>query len=180
MDRLRQRADFLAVANGARANTAAFVLQGRQPRRSGPDPRRLYRHQEEWHRDRAQPHPPPASRSDGDGSMRYVDAATSLMYVLVVGRRDALTRDFATMIDDLRSALRRLDRPAPKIGTDKAGQQQSARPSEWNDETLRDVRQPQHDPCRHSVRPRPDRLAIFLQRAADGEAARGAAARPSC
>ena len=30
-------------------------------------------------------------------------------YVLV-GRRAALTRDFATMLDDLRSALRRLDR----------------------------------------------------------------------
>jgi ribonuclease P protein component len=30
-------------------------------------------------------------------------------YVLV-GRRTALTRDFATMLDDLRSALHRLDR----------------------------------------------------------------------
>ena len=29
MDRLRQRADFLAVANGTRANSAAFVVQGR-------------------------------------------------------------------------------------------------------------------------------------------------------
>ena len=29
MDRLRQRADFLAVANGPRVNSAAFVLQGR-------------------------------------------------------------------------------------------------------------------------------------------------------
>jgi len=35
-------------------------------------------------------------------------------YVLV-GRRAALTRDFATMLDDLRSALHRLDRqPATK------------------------------------------------------------------
>ena len=33
MDRLRQRADFLAVANGARVNSAAFVLQSRAPRR---------------------------------------------------------------------------------------------------------------------------------------------------
>jgi len=40
-------------------------------------------------------------------------------YVLV-GRRDALTRDFATMLDDLRSALRRLDRPAPKAGNTSA------------------------------------------------------------
>ena len=35
-----------------------------------------------------------------------------------------------------------------------------------------DDRQSQHHPRRHSVRPRADRLAIFLQRAADGEAAR--------
>ncbi len=33
MDRLRQRADFLAVANGARINAAAFVVQSRLPRR---------------------------------------------------------------------------------------------------------------------------------------------------
>jgi ribonuclease P protein component len=34
-------------------------------------------------------------------------------YVLV-GRRAALTHDFATMLDDLRSALLRLERQAPK------------------------------------------------------------------
>ena len=32
-------------------------------------------------------------------------------YVLV-GRREALSRDFAVMLDDLNGALRRLDRPA--------------------------------------------------------------------
>ena len=36
MDRLRQRADFLAVANGARANSAAFVVQGRRRDDDGP------------------------------------------------------------------------------------------------------------------------------------------------
>ena len=36
MDRLRQRADFLAVANGARANSAAFVLQSRRRDDDGP------------------------------------------------------------------------------------------------------------------------------------------------
>ena len=36
MDRLRQRADFLAVANGARVNSAAFVLQGRRRDDQGP------------------------------------------------------------------------------------------------------------------------------------------------
>ena len=36
MDRLRQRADFLAVANGARANGTAFVLQARARDDAGP------------------------------------------------------------------------------------------------------------------------------------------------
>ena len=36
MDRLRQRADFLAVANGARANSPAFVLQSRRRDDFGP------------------------------------------------------------------------------------------------------------------------------------------------
>jgi len=36
MDRLKQRADFLAVANGARVNSAAFVLQSRCRDDSGP------------------------------------------------------------------------------------------------------------------------------------------------
>ena len=36
MDRLRQRADFLAVANGMRANSAAFVVQGRSRDDDGP------------------------------------------------------------------------------------------------------------------------------------------------
>ena len=36
MDRLRQRADFLAVANGARAGSAAFVLQSRRRDDKGP------------------------------------------------------------------------------------------------------------------------------------------------
>ena len=36
MDRLRQRADFLAVANGARVNSRAFVLQSRPRDDGGP------------------------------------------------------------------------------------------------------------------------------------------------
>ena len=36
MDRLRQRADFLAVANGARASSAAFVVQSRRRDDDGP------------------------------------------------------------------------------------------------------------------------------------------------
>ena len=36
MDRLRQRADFVAVADGARANSAAFVVQERRRCDDGP------------------------------------------------------------------------------------------------------------------------------------------------
>jgi len=111
MDRLRQRADFLAVANGARANAAAFVLQGHRRDDDGPirigftitkkngtatERNRIRRRLREL-----------VKRVDAVSMRPHHD------YVLV-GRRDALTRDFATMLDDLRSALRRLDRPAPE------------------------------------------------------------------
>jgi ribonuclease P protein component len=114
MDRLRQRADFLAVANGARVNGAAFVVQNRRrdddgPVRVGftvtkkngnaPERNRIRRRLREL-----------VKRLDVISMRPHSD------YVLV-GRRAALTCDFATMLDDLRSALHRLDR-------------QPARPSE--------------------------------------------------
>ena len=43
MDRLRQRADFLAVANGVRVNSAAFVLQSRRRDDPRPNPGRFHR-----------------------------------------------------------------------------------------------------------------------------------------
>jgi ribonuclease P protein component len=107
MDRLRQRADFLAVANGARANGPAFVLQGRRrdddgPVRIGftvtkkngnaPQRNRIRRRLREL-----------VKRLDVISMRPHHD------YVLV-GRQAALNRDFAAMLDDLRSALRRLDR----------------------------------------------------------------------
>ena len=107
MDRLRQRADFLAVANGARANSAAFVLQGRARGDEGAirfgftvtkkngtatERNRIRRRLREL-----------VKRVDAISMRPHHD------YVLV-GRRAALNRDFATMLDDLRSALHRLDR----------------------------------------------------------------------
>ena len=94
-------------------------------------------------------------------------------YVLV-GRRAALNRDFATMLDDLRSAL-----ASPRPAAVRRRQRERAcKPQpELNDETLNDDRQSQHHPRRHSVRPRADRLAVFLQHAADGEAARRSSRR---
>ena len=107
MDRLRQRADFLAVANGARMNSAAFVVQSRARGDDGPvrvgftvtkkvgtatERNRIRRRLREL-----------VKRLDAVSIRPHSD------YVLV-GRRAALTRDFTTMLDDLRSALHRLDR----------------------------------------------------------------------
>ena len=111
MDRLRQRADFLAVANGARVNSAAFVVQSR--RRDDDGPIRVGF---------------TVSRKNGTAAERnrirrrlrelvklldVISMRPHSDYVLV-GRRAALNRDFATMLDDLRSALHRLDRLASK------------------------------------------------------------------
>ena len=107
MDRLRQRADFLAVANGARMNSAAFVLQSLRRDDDGPvrvgftvtkkngtatERNRIRRRLREL-----------VKRLDVISMRPHSD------YVLV-GRRAALNRDFTTMLDDLRSALARLER----------------------------------------------------------------------
>ena len=107
MDRLRQRADFLAVANGPRMSSAAFVVQSRARDDDGPvrvgftvtkkvgtatERNRVRRRLREL-----------VKRLDAVSMRPHSD------YVLV-GRRAALTRDFATMLDDLRSTLHRLDR----------------------------------------------------------------------
>ena len=111
MDRLRQRADFLAVANGARAGGTAFVVQSRHRDDDGPirvgftvtkkngtatERNRIRRRLREL-----------VKRLDVITMRPHSD------YVLV-GRRAALTCDFATMLEDLRSALLRLDRQPKK------------------------------------------------------------------
>ncbi|MGY4511286.1 ribonuclease P protein component [Bradyrhizobium sp. USDA 3650] len=107
MDRLRQRADFLAVANGARVNSPAFVLQSLDRRSldredsgpirigftvtkkngNAPQRNRIRRRLREL-----------VKRLDPMSMQPHHD------YVLV-GRRDALSRGFATMLDDLRMAF---------------------------------------------------------------------------
>jgi ribonuclease P protein component len=111
MDRLRQRADFLAVANGARVNSAPFVVQSRRRDDDGPirvgftvtrkngtatERNRIRRRLREL-----------VKRLDVISMRPHCD------YVLV-GRRAALNRDFAAMLDDLRAALHRLDRQPSK------------------------------------------------------------------
>src|SRR6185436_20002018 len=95
------------VANGARVYSAAFVLQGRSRADQGParvgftvtkkngtatERNRIRRRLREL-----------VKRLDVISMRPHHD------YVLV-GRREALTRDFATMLDDLRSALHRFDK----------------------------------------------------------------------
>src|ERR1700733_7945568 len=107
MDWVRQRPDFLAVANGVRVNSAAFVVQSLPRDDDGPvrvgftvtkkngtatERNRIRRRLREL-----------VKRLDVISMRPHSD------YVLV-GRRAALTSDFATMLDDLRSALLRLDR----------------------------------------------------------------------
>ena len=111
MERLRQRADFLAVANGARVTAPAFTLQSRHRDDSGPvrvgftvskkngtatERNRIRRRLRElvWRLDVM------ALRPHSD-------------YVLI-GRRAALSRDFNTMLDDLSKSLDRLDRQNAK------------------------------------------------------------------
>ena len=116
MDRLRQRADFLAVANGARTSTAAFVVQ-RRCRDDGPirlgftvtkkngtatERNRIRRRLRELVK-----------------RLPTVSLQPHCDYVLI-GRRAALTSDFSNMLGDLSQALHRLDRqtsnraPQPK------------------------------------------------------------------
>src|SRR5213080_3345482 len=104
MDRLRQRVDFLAVANGARVNSPAFVLQSRGRDDSGPIRIGFT-----------------VTKKNGNAPQRNrirrrlrelgkrldpVSLQPTHFYVLV-GQRAALTRDFAAMLDDLRIAFTR-------------------------------------------------------------------------
>ena len=107
MDRLRQRADFLAVANGPRINSAAFVVQSR--RRDDDGPIRVgftvtSKNGTATERNRIRRRLRELVKRLNVISMRPLSD-----YVLV-GRRAALDRDFAAMLDDLRSALHRLNR----------------------------------------------------------------------
>lgn len=115
MDRLRQRADFLAAANGPRMASPAFVIQTRARDDNGPvrvgftvtkkvgtatERNRVRRRLREL-----------VKRLDATSVRPHHD------YV-IVGRRAALDRGFETMFNDLRSALSRLERQPPRPSGD--------------------------------------------------------------
>jgi len=105
MERLQQRAEFLAVAAGAKASASAFVLQARERKDAGParvgftvskkvgtavERNRVRRRLKEAVRRSASRHMRPGHD--------YV----------IVGRRAALTVDFARLTGDLEQSLARL------------------------------------------------------------------------
>ena len=106
MDRLRQRADFLAAAAGLRVTTPGFVVQGRSRDDSGPSrvgftvSKKVGSATE---RNRVRRRLRELVRRNGASLMQPHRA-----YVLV-GRRVALHRDFGAMGDELATALQRLD-----------------------------------------------------------------------
>src|SRR6202140_239458 len=111
MDRLRQRADFFAVANGARVNSAAFVVQSRHREDDGPIRVGFTVTKKN------------GTATERNRIRRRLRELVKLLDVIsmrphhdyvLVGRRAALNSDFATMLEGRRAAWRRLDRQAPK------------------------------------------------------------------
>ena len=107
MQRLRQRADFLAAAGASKAATAGFVLQARErgdggPVRVGFTVSRKVGTAVERNRVRR--------RLRAVVNLSAADALQQGHDYVLVGRRTALSRTFDRMVDDLRDALRRLER----------------------------------------------------------------------
>ena len=111
MERLRQRADFVAAATGAKAPTAAFVLQARKRGDSGPIrvgftvTKKVGSAVE---RNRVRRRLKAVVSRSAAGQMR-----AGHDYVLV-GRRAALELPFDRLVEDFDGALQRLETTAAK------------------------------------------------------------------
>jgi ribonuclease P protein component len=109
MDRLKKRADFIAAAQGARISRPAFVVQSRLrddagPARVGFTITKKVGTATERNRIRR--------RFREMVKQAGVISLPSARDYVIVGRRAALERDFPGLIDDFRSAVKRLARPA--------------------------------------------------------------------
>lgn len=119
MQRLRQRADFLAVAGGIKAPAEGFVLQARPRTETGPPRIGLTVSKKVGNapeRNRVRRRLREIVRRTGDGRMQ-----AGHDYV-VVGRRAALTLSFARLLNDFENALRRVHhnrRKPDRIAGDK-------------------------------------------------------------
>ena len=118
MERLRRRAEFLAVAAGAKVPTSGFVLQAR--RRDDTGPARVgftvsKRVGTAVERNRVRRRLKEAVRRSASQHMRCGHD-----YV-IVGRRTALTVDFERLVGDLQQSLVRLHekRESPKRTSDE-------------------------------------------------------------
>ena len=108
MERLRQRADFLAAASGRKVATAAFLLQARERASAGP-PRVGFTVSKKVgtavERNRVRRRLKNIVERSADGRL-----LAGHDYVFI-GRRAALQRPFERMVEELRAALRRLEPP---------------------------------------------------------------------
>lgn len=119
LDRLRQRADFLAAASALRVATPGFIVQGRKRDDAGPC-RVGYTVSKKVgtavERNRVRRRLRELVRRNGAPLMQ-----ARCDYVLV-GRRVALSRDFSAMGEELGSALKRLDAQLAKRSGKRAQQ----------------------------------------------------------
>lgn len=130
MDRLKKRAEFLAVAGGPRASRRGFVLQKRSPRAEEADrPARIgYTVTKKMgnspERNRIRRRLREAIRIAGGEH-----AAAGTDYVLV-GRRAALSQPFELLVADLISGFDALQRPTPASRPKARGKETARQPGQ--------------------------------------------------
>jgi ribonuclease P protein component len=127
MERLRQRADFVAAATGAKAPTAAFVLQARKRGDSGPIrvgftvTKKVGNAVE---RNRVRRRLKAVVSRSATGRMR-----PGHDYVLV-GRRAALELPFDRLVEEFNGAMRRLEMTAAEDMTRRSAARPTQAPSD--------------------------------------------------